>query len=49
MGYCWGGTVAYQAASVLDFDCAISYCGGGIGALVERLKPLLHRVSPPAG
>ena len=39
MGYCWGGTVAYQAASLLDFDCAVSYYGGGIGGLVERLQP----------
>ena len=39
MGYCWGGTVAYQAAALLDFDCAVSYYGGGIGALVERLQP----------
>ena len=39
MGYCWGGTVAYQAASLLDFDCAVSYYGGGIGGLLGRLQP----------
>jgi carboxymethylenebutenolidase len=39
IGYCWGGTLAYQAASLLGFDCAVSYYGGGIGALVGRLQP----------
>lgn len=39
VGYCWGGTVAYMAASSLPFACAVSYYGGGIGRLLERMKP----------
>lgn len=39
MGYCWGGTVAYQAASLLPFDCAVSYYGGGIAGMLDRLQP----------
>ncbi len=39
MGFCWGGTVAYQAASTLPFACAVAYYGGGIGRLVDRLQP----------
>lgn len=39
MGFCWGGTVAYQAASSLSFACAVSYYGGGIGRLLDRLQP----------
>ncbi len=39
IGYCWGGTVAYQAACTLPFDCAASFYGGGVGKLVERMKP----------
>ena len=39
IGYCWGGTVAYMAASGQLVDCAVSYYGGGIGRLLERMKP----------
>ena len=39
IGYCWGGTVAYMAASGQPFACAVSYYGGGIGRLVERMQP----------
>jgi carboxymethylenebutenolidase len=39
IGYCWGGTVAYMGASALPFDCAVSYYGGGIGRLLDRLHP----------
>jgi carboxymethylenebutenolidase len=39
VGYCWGGTVAYQAACQLPFSCAVSYYGGGLGHLVERMQP----------
>ncbi len=39
IGYCWGGTIAYMGASGLPFACAISYYGGGIGRLVDRMQP----------
>lgn len=39
IGYCWGGTVAYMAASGQLVDCAVSYYGGGIGRLLERMQP----------
>jgi carboxymethylenebutenolidase len=39
MGFCWGGTIAYLAASQLPFNCAVSYYGGGIARLIERMKP----------
>lgn len=39
VGYCWGGTVAYMAASGQLVDCAVSYYGGGIGRLLERMQP----------
>lgn len=39
IGYCWGGTVAYMAASGQPVACAVSYYGGGIGRLVERMQP----------
>lgn len=38
-GYCWGGTVSYMAASRLPFACAVSYYGGGIGRLLDRMTP----------
>lgn len=39
MGYCWGGTVAYQGASQGGFACAIAYYGSGISRLVDRMQP----------
>jgi len=39
IGYCWGGTVAYMAAAGQPFSCAVSYYGGGIGRLLERMQP----------
>jgi len=39
MGFCWGGTVAYMGACGLDFACGISYYGGGIGRLLDRMQP----------
>jgi carboxymethylenebutenolidase len=39
IGYCWGGTIAYLAASRLPFGCAVSYYGGGIGELAGRMHP----------
>ena len=41
VGYCFGGTVAYMAASRLPFACAVSYYGGGIARLVDRMKPAI--------
>jgi carboxymethylenebutenolidase len=39
MGFCWGGTIAYLAACQLPFACAVSYYGGGVARLIERMKP----------
>lgn len=39
MGFCWGGSMAYLAASRLPFSCAVAYYGGGIVRLAERMKP----------
>jgi len=38
-GYCWGGTIAYMAASTLPFSCAVSWYGSGIRGLTGRLQP----------
>lgn len=39
VGYCWGGTVAWKAASSVDgLACAIAYYGGGIPNLIGE-KP----------
>jgi carboxymethylenebutenolidase len=38
VGYCWGGTVAYIAASLLPVACAVSYYGGSIVQNLD-LKP----------
>ncbi|SDF31646.1 MULTISPECIES: dienelactone hydrolase family protein [Thalassobaculum] len=39
VGYCWGGTLTWLAATKLDgFSVASSYYGGGIGGLVD-LQP----------
>jgi len=46
VGYCWGGLIAWAAATRLDgFAAAVSYYGGGIGALAEetpRCPVMLH-------
>lgn len=39
IGYCFGGTVAYRGACMLDFACAVCYYGGSIGQLVDRMQP----------
>ena len=39
VGYCFGGTLAYIAACRLDFACAVSYYGGGISRLTDRMQP----------
>lgn len=39
IGYCWGGTTAYLAASQLPFSCAVSYYGSGVSRLAGRLQP----------
>jgi carboxymethylenebutenolidase len=45
-GYCWGGTVAWLAASKVDgLACAIPYYGGGIPDLINdkpRVPTLCH-------
>jgi carboxymethylenebutenolidase len=38
VGYCWGGTLAYLAASELPVACSVAYYGGGITQLLDR-KP----------
>jgi carboxymethylenebutenolidase len=38
VGYCWGGTVTYIAASLLPIACGVSYYGGSIGQNLD-LKP----------
>ena len=39
VGYCWGGTVAFKAASsVAGLACAVAYYGGSIPGLIA-LKP----------
>ena len=39
MGFCWGGTIVYLASANLDFDCGVSYYGGGVPNLVDQMKP----------
>lgn len=41
VGFCWGGTVAYLAAAKLPFACAVSYYGGGVAKLTERMRPAI--------
>jgi len=38
VGYCWGGKLAYLAASELPISCAVSYYGGGITQVLDK-KP----------
>jgi carboxymethylenebutenolidase len=46
IGYCWGGTLAYLAATRLTgIACAVGYYGGGIAAAAEektRVPVMLH-------
>lgn len=37
VGYCWGGTVAHVAASELRLDAAVSYYGGGVAKLLDKM------------
>jgi len=39
VGFCFGGTVTYLAACTLDFSCAVSYYGGSVSRLAERMQP----------
>lgn len=39
IGFCFGGTNAYLAACNLGINCAVAYYGGGIGKLIERMRP----------
>jgi carboxymethylenebutenolidase len=36
VGYCWGGRLSYLAACSLPLKAAVSYYGGGIGAVSQR-------------
>ncbi len=38
LGYCWGGTLAWLAATEISLDAAVSYYGAGIADHLER-KP----------
>ncbi len=45
VGYCWGGSLAWAAASRLPLRAAIGYYGGAIGAHLDetpRVPTLLH-------
>jgi len=45
IGYCWGGSLAWLAATRLDVACAVGYYGGQIAAFVDerpRCPVLLH-------
>ncbi|PWC35829.1 alpha/beta fold hydrolase [Azospirillum sp. TSO35-2] len=45
VGYCWGGSIAWAAASVLPVRAAIGYYGGEIGKTLDaapRVPTLLH-------
>jgi carboxymethylenebutenolidase len=44
VGYCWGGTQAYLAASELPIACAVAYYGGQIEKHLGRTpkKPVLY-------
>ncbi len=46
IGYCWGGTLAYLAATRLKgISCAVGYYGGGIAAAAHektRVPVMLH-------
>jgi carboxymethylenebutenolidase len=37
VGYCWGGTLAWLAASELSLSAAVCYYGGGIAAQLNRV------------
>lgn len=36
IGYCWGGTLAWQAATDIPLDAAVSYYGAGIADHLDR-------------
>jgi carboxymethylenebutenolidase len=38
IGYCMGGTLAYQAAATTDVDAAVGYYGGRIHQQLDRAK-----------
>ncbi len=45
VGYCWGGTISYLAATRLDIDAAVVYYGGQIMPYVDeraRCPLLMH-------
>ena len=44
VGYCWGGTVAHVAASELRLVAAVSYYGGGVAKLLDKMPrcPIMY-------
>lgn len=40
VGYCWGGTVSFMAASNPGFGCAVSYYGSKVNMVMDRYKPV---------
>jgi carboxymethylenebutenolidase len=44
VGYCWGGTVAHVAASELTLGGAVSYYGGGVAKMLDKVPrcPILY-------
>ena len=41
VGYCWGGTVAFMAASNPGFACAVSYYGSKVHLAMDGFKPVV--------
>ena len=44
LGFCWGGTVAHVAAAELPIAAAVSYYGGGIARMLDKVPrcPILY-------
>jgi len=38
VGYCWGGTLSYAAATALPISAAVCYYGGGVSDVVAKSK-----------
>jgi carboxymethylenebutenolidase len=37
VGFCWGGTVAHVAAATLAIDAAVSYYGGAVAKMLDKV------------
>jgi carboxymethylenebutenolidase len=37
VGFCWGGTVAHAAAAALAIDAAVSYYGGAVAKMLDKV------------